>query len=299
MMNRALVLVCLCVAALSNATAQSTSSPKPANAPTPVAQSPAKPAARPAAQPAANPVAKPAAPPQAKPENLEPPMAPFSQLAVEGGFGINGVNLQVDTNLNRYINLRGIGNVVKVSVNNITTNGFTVDANVNLATAGASVDFYPFPRHGGRISAGLLFYNGNEASATYTVAGGTSFSLDNYTYYASTTNPVGGTGTINLHPNSTAFTLTGGWGNMIPRKGGHFSFPVELGVAFIGSPDLNITLDKGQVCDATGLHCVDIATDQDVQTHLQAQVAKYKNNLDPLKTFPILTFGVAYNFHLR
>jgi hypothetical protein len=32
---------------------------------------------------------------------------------------------------------------------------------------------------------------------------------------------------------------------------------------------------------------------------LQAQVAKYKNDLDPLRTYPIVSSGVAYNFRIR
>ena len=77
------------------------------------------------------------------------------------------------------------------------------------------------------------------------------------------------------------------------------SFPVELGVAFIGAPALNIALTSGQVCDANGQNCVDVATDQSVQSNLQAQIAKYKSDLDPLKTYPIASFGVAYSFHVR
>jgi ubiquinone biosynthesis protein Coq4 len=44
---------------------------------------------------------------------------------------------------------------------------------------------------------------------------------------------------------------------------------------------------------------MDVATDQDVQTNLQSQIAKYKNDLDPLKTYPIVSFGMAYNFRIR
>jgi ubiquinone biosynthesis protein Coq4 len=44
---------------------------------------------------------------------------------------------------------------------------------------------------------------------------------------------------------------------------------------------------------------VDVATDQSVQSNLQAQIAKYKSDLDPLKTYPIASFGVAYSFHVR
>jgi len=224
---------------------------------------------------------------------------PFSQFAIGAGVGVMGVNLQAATNLNRFMNLRAVGNVLNYDVNDISTNGFNVNAKLNMATAGASVDIFPFPKHGLRFSPGVLFYNQNAASATFTVQDGTSFSLDDYTYYSSKSNPVRGTGAFGLHKQNPAFTITTGYGNMIPRKGGHISFPFELGVAFIGAPAINVALTQGQVCNAQGLFCVDVATDATVQANLQAQVNKYKNDLDPLKTFPIVSFGVAYNFHLR
>jgi hypothetical protein len=102
-----------------------------------------------------------------------------------------------------------------------------------------------------------------------------------------------------LHTQKTAFTATTGWGNVIPRKGGHLSFPFEIGVAFIGSPTLDIALNSGQVCDAQGQNCVNVATDQNVQDNLKKQIDKYKSDLDPLKTYPIVSFGIAYNFKIR
>ena len=102
-----------------------------------------------------------------------------------------------------------------------------------------------------------------------------------------------------MNAQDPAFTITAGWGNMIPRNGGHWSFPFEIGVALIGAPGLNIALNQGQVCDSNGANCVDVATDPDVQANLQSQVAKYRNDLDPLKTYPIVSFGVAYSFRFR
>jgi hypothetical protein len=58
-------------------------------------------------------------------------------------------------------------------------------------------------------------------------------------------------------------------------------------------------LTSGQVCDAQGQNCVNIATDAGVQTNLQAQVAKYTKDLNPLRTYPILSTGVAYSFRVR
>jgi hypothetical protein len=224
---------------------------------------------------------------------------PFSRIAIGGGFSPLGINVLLATNLGQHMNLRATGNAFKYTASDISTNGFNVDANLNLASAGVSLDFYPFPKHGFRLSPGALFYNTNKADATFSVTGGTSFTLDDFTYYASTTNPVKGTGTFGVHSQNPAFTITTGWGNVIPRKGGHWSFPFEVGVALIGSPTVNVALTQGQVCDVNGQNCVNVATDADVQSNLQAQVAKYKSDLDPLKTYPIVSFGVAYAFRIR
>ena len=37
---------------------------------------------------------------------------------------------------------------------------------------------------------------------------------------------------FSLDKTNPAFPLTTVWGNMIPRKGDHFSYPVEVGVAY-------------------------------------------------------------------
>jgi hypothetical protein len=227
------------------------------------------------------------------------PVTPFSRIAFGGGFSPMGINLMAATNVNRYMDLRATGNVFKFTENGISTNGFNVDANLNLASMGLSADVFPFPNHGFRVSPGVLIYNANAANATFNVQGGTSFTLNDTTYYASSTNPVMGSGHLGLNSQKPAFTITTGWGNMIPHNGGHFSFPVEVGVALIGEPSLNIALTSGQVCDAQGQNCVNVATDPSVQSNLQTQIAKYKSDLDPLKTYPIVSAGVAYSFHLR
>jgi hypothetical protein len=227
------------------------------------------------------------------------PLKPFSRVAFGGGMSALGVNLSMATNLNKFMNLRGTGNLFNYTANNISTNGFTVAAKLNFASAGTAVDFYPFPNHGFRLSPGVLFYNQNAANATFNVAGGTKFTLDNQDFYASSSNPVMGTGSLALNTRKQAFTATTGWGNMIPRSGGHWSFPVEIGAAFVGKPALNIAITQGQACDSTGLYCTNVATYQPLQTALRAQIAKYNKDLEPLQTYPIVSFGVAYSFKTR
>jgi hypothetical protein len=52
----------------------------------------------------------------------------------------------------------------------------------------------------------------------------------------------------------------------------------------------------GTACDATGEVCVDAATNAGIQANLQAQIAKYKKDVQPLSVYPIESIGVAYNF---
>jgi len=64
-------------------------------------------------------------------------------------------------------------------------------------------------------------------------------------------------------------------------------------------PALNVALTSGQACDAAGQNCVNVATDPTVQANLKAQVDKYKSDLNLLRFYPIISFGVAYTFPIR
>jgi hypothetical protein len=226
-----------------------------------------------------------------------PALKPFSHLALGGGIGIMGINLQAATNINRYSNLRVTGNIFNYTVDNITSNGFTGTGKLGLATLGASFDLYPWPRHGFRLSPGLLLYNQNSLTATAIVNAGESFTLNNTNYYSSAADPIHANARLGLNSTNPAFTITTGWGNMISRKGGHWSFPFEIGAAFVGSPAFNMTL-SGTACDSTGLNCANAATNPDIQSNLQAQIDKYQKDLEPLKVFPVLSIGISYNFNL-
>lgn len=226
-------------------------------------------------------------------------VSPFSRIAIGGGISPMGVHLLAATPLNRNFDVRGNGNFFNYSAGNISTSGFTISPQLNLASAGVTLDVYPFAGHGFRLSPGVLFYNTNQASSTVVAQGGTTFTLNGHDYYSSESNPVSGAATLNLHAQNPAFTITTGWGSFFPARGGHWSFPFEIGVAFIGAPTVNMALTSGQACDYTYQTCVNVASDQQLQSDLQAQVAKYKNDLDPLKTFPVIGGGVVYNFRIR
>jgi len=195
------------------------------------------------------------------PKKIDTPPKPLSRIAIGVGVSPLGPQLQVATNLNRHFNVRGTGSFFAYSTD-FTTNGINATAKLNLASAGASVDIYPF-RAGFRISPGALVYSQNRLTAVAAVPGGSSFTLNGNTFYSANANtttgatPINGTGTLGLHTSRPAFTVTTGWGNVIPASGRHWSFPFEVGVAFIGAPALNVNLG-GSVCldQAARLPCM-------------------------------------------
>lgn len=232
---------------------------------------------------------------------------PLSRIGFGAGLSPLGIELQAATNLTTHFNLRGTGDIFNYTTN-FTSNGINASAKLSLASARASLDVYPF-RFPLRISPGILFYNQNQLTAGTNVAAGTSFTLNNSTYYSANANaatgatPVTGNGILGLNTNKPAFSLTAGWGNMVAPIG-HWSFPVEVGVAFIGAPTVNVNLTGWACYDEAQTECTDISNPTNpiavaIQSNLTAQVAKWTSDLNPLKTYPIVSAGVAYSFHIR
>jgi len=183
----------------------------------------------------------------------------FRHYAVGVGVSPLGINLLAATSLTRTLDLRGTGNVFTYSIKNLTTNGIDINADLNLASAGVAVDYYPWG-HGLRLSPGVLFYNGNQVSGTSAVAAGESFDLNGTTYYSSRTDPVNGKATVNLHTQSPAFTITAGWGSIVSRKSRRLTFPFEVGVALAGAPAMQMNLTGTACYDAAQTICTKVAT---------------------------------------
>lgn len=232
---------------------------------------------------------------------------PASHIGFGGGISPLGIQMQMATNLTGHLNLRATGNFFNYTAN-FTSNGIAADAKLNLASAGVAVDVYPFHK-GFRLSPGVLFYNQNQLTASTNVAPGTSFTLNGTTYYSANANavtgatPIVGTGTLGLNTTKPTFTMTVGWGNTA-RGDGHWSIPVDVGAAFIGAPTVNINLSGWACADQAQTECSDISNPSNpiavaVQSNLSSQVAKWTSDLNPLKTYPILSVGVAYSFHVR
>lgn len=166
------------------------------------------------------------------------------------------------------------------------------DGKLSFKTIEAHYDIFPFA---GRfhLGPGVLVYAGDPLTATASVPEGQSFSLGGEDYISAKSNPVRGSGKLDF--NRAAPTVTLGWGNLVSRREKRFSIPVELGVAFQGSPKATLNL-TGSVCDINGSNCRTIASDPTVQAQVVSEQSKVNNSISAFKYYPLISFGFGVKF---
>jgi hypothetical protein len=197
------------------------------------------------------------------------PLASSAQKShSEGKVGIGvkvsslGAGVEVAVPVMHKLNVRAGGNFISYG-HTFHKDGVQYAGNLNWRSGEASVDWFPFG--GFHVSPGLLFYNGNKVTATASVPGGQSFTLNGTSYTSDATKPITGTGLVNFTKVAPKITL--GFGNLIPRSGRHWSILGEVGVAYQGSPKAGLAL-QGRACNSGT--CVDAATDPTVQSNIAA-----------------------------
>ena len=222
------------------------------------------------------------------------PKGPAKKTSSHVGIGVKlstlGAGIEVAVPLAGKLNVRGGFNMFRYS-HDITNNGISYTGNLRFQSAEAHLDWFPFG--GFHVSPGLLFYNGNSVTATAAVPGGQTFSFGGTSYESDPNAPVAGTGTLDFVKVSPSIMV--GVGNLIPRDGRHYSFLFEVGGAYQGSARVALNF-SGNVCDTTGTICRSIASDSTVQANIQAQQVKIKNDINPYRFFPVVSFGVGFNF---
>ncbi len=221
-------------------------------------------------------------------------IGPFSTFAIEAYAGFTGVGLDVATPLARHFNLR-VGGGFFHYADTFTEQGANVDANLQLRSGRALLDWFPF-RGGFHISPMLVFANNNKVRGTVIVPSGTSITLDGSNYVSSTTDPLHGSASVDFR--KTAPGLTFGFGNLIPRSGKHLSFPTEIGFYYVGQPTLKVAF-TGSACDPTvpaSIGCESVDTDSGFQQSLRAFTARNNNNLSYASFFPMISSGVGFRF---
>ena len=184
-----------------------------------------------------------------------------------------------------------------------------MNANLHLASAAASLDWYPFNSIW-RLSPGVMFFNGNQISMATNIVPGTSFTLNNQTFYSASANPatgatpLAGSGVLGLNTTRPAATITGGFGRFIPRSNRHWSFPSEFGVAFTGAPSANVNASGWACLDAAQTQCSNLGDSKnpvavEFNNALQTALTRWRKDLSRVQVYPIFSYSVVYSFNIR
>ena len=199
--------------------------------------------------------------------------AAFNELAIAAKSGTLGFGGDVTTNLIPQVNLRA---GVQCLDFGFDAQFEEVDYEVDLDFFNPLilVDWYPF---GGdfRISGGVLF-NGTDIQLEARSAA--TFEIDDTIYTAAELGALQG----DVEYRSVAPYIGIGWGNQL--GGGRWGLVTDLGVAFTGSPDIDLR--------ATG----PIASDPTFQAHLAEEEQDVQDELDALKVYPVLSISLYFRF---
>ena len=201
-----------------------------------------------------------------------------------------GVGAEVATRVTHRSNLRAGFNIMGYS-RSFDKDGATYDGHLSMRTFEAHYDYYPWARSF-HISPGMLSFIGNPITANAFVAGGQSFTLGGTSYTSDPADPIHVSGKANF--NQVAPMITVGFGNLVHRDSKRFSVPVEVGMAFQGSPKTTLNL-SGSVCDSQGLNCQSVSQSS-VQQDIIAEQNKLNNSVRAFKVYPIISLGFGYKF---
>jgi hypothetical protein len=219
---------------------------------------------------------------------------PFSGLGVGVKVGVAGIGFDVATPLvPTRLNLRGGATFFSYNLSETTNDSLTVNGTLKLQNSGVMVDWFPF-RGSFRLSGGATVYNNKGVTATITEPSGSSFTLGSDKYYSSSTTPLVGTGVFKLGGNAGG-RVSFGWGNLVPKKGHHFSFDTELGIEFVSKPTVALGF-AGSYCTGSA-NCespTPIANNPTFAADVATEQAKLQSDVNFLSFYPIVSVGIGW-----
>jgi hypothetical protein len=228
---------------------------------------------------------------------------PFSSLGVGVKIGLGGIGFDVATPLvPGRLNLRGGAGFFSYSTT-FTESSDNIAGTLKLNNAEIMADFFPF-KGSFRLSGGVTVYNTTAVNGTISIPSGGTLTNGGDKYYSDPANPLGGTAALTFGGTAVP-RFSFGWGNMVP-KSGHFRFETELGIEYIGDPTVawNVT---GMGCTNTvgvagATTCAPAGASSTVwgpvaPADIAAQKVSLENDVNGLKIFPIISFGLSYKIH--
>jgi hypothetical protein len=217
---------------------------------------------------------------------------PFSHLGTGITVGTTGIGVEIAAPYGAYWNIRAGVSYLGYS-RTFQSSASPIDGHLRLGGARLGVDWFPLAG-GFHVSLGMLVPNLTQARASIHLEPGKTLKVEGVGYTTIPTDPFYGTAHSEI--SRIAPMLTVGWGNLIPRNyHRRFSFPIEIGAAYVGPPTVHVTT-AGTVCTADG-GCRLASTDPGFNQNLNQAVRDANSNLDRYaRFFPIISAGVGYRF---
>jgi hypothetical protein len=193
--------------------------------------------------------------------------------------GTLGAGINVATPINDSFQLRLNVNGAKYSRSQ-TEENVDYDADLKFANVGLLVDYFPFESVGFHLTGGA-YYNGNKIDASGKPNASGDFEINDVTY------DVSELGKLDAKLDFDKFAPYAGigWGNDSRSEGFGFSF--DLGV-LVGQTHVGLTPTYGSAATA--------AIRQNIDDDIAAEQKKLDDDLDKLKVYPVIMFGVTYTF---
>ena len=201
-----------------------------------------------------------------------------SGAALTGKIGTLGLGAELNMSISDSVSARfGINAGTYYSANSRVSNNY--DSNIQLQTASALADWYPF-QSSFRTSGGI-FYNNNNAVLKAIPSGGI-YTINGVQYPATGISSLQGT----MSFNSVAPYIGIGWGNPVEANKG-WGLTTDIGVLFQGNP----RIDMSATCTLTAPGgCAAFNAD------LEAERAKLESDLSNFIWWPVASIGITYQW---
>jgi hypothetical protein len=200
--------------------------------------------------------------------------ATFDEWAIGAKIGTLGIGGDLTTSVIPQVNLRASVQWFECSFD-AQVSDIDYDVDLNLLNPLLLLDWYPF-NGSFRISAGALF-NASSIQLRGRPAG--EVEIGEQTYRADEVGTL--EGDVEFDPVVPYVGI--GWGNALGSSG-HWGLTIDLGVAFIGSPDLDLSANGP------------IASNPTFQQQLAQEKHDIQNELSDYNIYPVLSLSLFYRF---
>jgi hypothetical protein len=200
-----------------------------------------------------------------------------------------GAGFEVSTPIARHFDVRGGANITSFGYE-FDVDGLHYDSRIMLRSGNLRLDWFPLHRNF-HISSGILYAN-NYVDAPSHVPAGAKFTLGDENFVNSVDDPVHGHASL-VFPRRVSPLLTAGFRNILPGQHRHIAVPLEFGVAFTGSPKIDVSL-AGRACQTDG--CFNFEDEEEAQQSLRDEIRDINNTLSSVPVYPIISLGFGYRF---